>query len=204
MMKVASKYMMLDLFSGFGGASEAFVQSSAWDVVRIENNPLLKDVPHTFMNDVKDIEGDLQMLDAMRRWRLDVMWASPPCDEFSDARAGTEKPPEPDLSLVRSTIGIMMEIQPRYWVIENVRGSVKHLEPLLGPPRQIIDGIIFLWGNFPLLQLPRDWKRPSKFEGDTWSTDPLRPNRRALIPLEISQALLEAVGSQRQLTEWLS
>jgi site-specific DNA-cytosine methylase len=37
---------MLDLFSGLGGASEAFVRAG-WEVMRIENNPLLSEVPNT-------------------------------------------------------------------------------------------------------------------------------------------------------------
>jgi hypothetical protein len=40
------KNEVLDLFSGLGGASEAFL-SSGHDVVRIENNPLLSEVPNT-------------------------------------------------------------------------------------------------------------------------------------------------------------
>ena len=37
---------VLDLCSGLGGASEAFVKDPYWDVVRIENNPELAHVPH--------------------------------------------------------------------------------------------------------------------------------------------------------------
>ena len=35
---------MLDLFSGLGGASEAMVNDPKWEVLRIENNPLLSGV----------------------------------------------------------------------------------------------------------------------------------------------------------------
>ena len=38
---------VLDLCSGLGGASEAFVNHPHWEVIRIENNELLADVPHT-------------------------------------------------------------------------------------------------------------------------------------------------------------
>ncbi len=41
---------MLDLCSGLGGASQPMVDSN-WDVLRIENNPLLSGVPHTQMLD---------------------------------------------------------------------------------------------------------------------------------------------------------
>ena len=42
---------MLDLCS-VGGASEAFIQSGSWEVVRIENNPILQGVPETLQFDV--------------------------------------------------------------------------------------------------------------------------------------------------------
>ena len=43
--------VMIDLFSGLGGASEAFVRDG-WTVIRIENNMLLSGVPHTRMLDI--------------------------------------------------------------------------------------------------------------------------------------------------------
>ena len=43
---------VLDLYSGLGGFSEAFVQDQNYQVIRIENNPLLKDVPHTLLGDI--------------------------------------------------------------------------------------------------------------------------------------------------------
>ena len=36
---------MVDMFSGLGGASEAFFQSKNWVVWRYDNNPLLSHVP---------------------------------------------------------------------------------------------------------------------------------------------------------------
>ena len=49
------KKMMLDLCAGFGGQSEAFLQSG-WDVLRIDNNPLLEAVERMVIADVYDIE----------------------------------------------------------------------------------------------------------------------------------------------------
>ena len=47
------KYM-LDLFSGLGGASEAFVDCPGWNVLRVENNPLLSGVPNTVIMDINN------------------------------------------------------------------------------------------------------------------------------------------------------
>ena len=45
---------VLDLCSGLGGFSEAFVNDLDWEVMRIENNPLLSEVPHTEIIDIFD------------------------------------------------------------------------------------------------------------------------------------------------------
>ena len=46
----------LDLFSGLGGASEAFVQDlDNWTVLRIDNNSLLGGVPFTVIDDIEHV-----------------------------------------------------------------------------------------------------------------------------------------------------
>ena len=179
---------MLDLFSGLGGASEAFVQNSDWEVVRIDNNILLEDVPHTRIMDVELVKANAQ---PSLLWSWDLIWASPPCTEFS--QVNPNRNPQAGIPLVQTTIDIIEALKPRCWIIENVKGSIKHLAPLLGPPRLIIGPYVF-WGNFPLFWV--NLQGYSKFEKDTWSSDPLRANRRALIPFEISQALLHALDTQ--------
>ena len=195
---------MLDLCSGLGGASEAFFQSDEWDVIRIDDNPLLENIPHTIIGDI---------FDTTDRWgrsghpHVDLIWSSPPCREFSKAfnapgpvarRAGKDF--DPVLSLVIESKRIIDMIEPRTWVIENVIGSIPHLKPILGPPRMII-GPFVLWGNFPLLDLEGFAHR--KYEGDPHSSDPLRANHRAKIPLEISTALLSALDTQSHLEDWI-
>lgn len=180
------KFQMLDLFSGLGGASEAFVEDPDWVVRRIDNNRLVAHVPHTIISDV------LNYLPAYEQY--DLLWASPPCTEFSTAR----QPPiqNPSMELVHRTIEIIMTTNPRCWIIENVKGAIKHFSPLLGPPRLILGPYCF-WGNFPLFWVDMDGY--SKLENDTWSDDPLRPQKRAYVPIEISTALREALRSQTTL-----
>lgn len=190
--------IMLDLFSGLGGASEAFVQNEDWTVIRVDNEPLISiQVPETVICDVSDVN------ERGRWWQphmeVDLLWASPPCTEFSTANPNRQ--PQAGIPLVETAIEIIEAVKPRCWIIENVKGSIKHLTPLLGPPRLIL-GPYVLWGNFPLFWVDMDGY--SKMEGDTWSDDPLRPQKRALVPLEISQALLEALKSQSTLHRWQS
>ena len=191
--------LMLDLFSGLGGASESMYQSDEWSVLRYDNNPDLGYVPATNICDLKEYAIKC-------RHPIELIWASPPCLDFSNAydaprpvarRNGEEF--EADLSLVKRAIEIIEELKPRYWIIENVKGAIKDFEPILGEPRQII-GPFVLWGKFPLIPMSRDFKH-SKADVDKRHS-PIRSNIRAQIPLEISDALLDTLTNQRTLFDY--
>ena len=201
---------VLDLFSGLGGFSEAFVQAGD-EVLRVENNPLLGDIPHTTLQDV------IEMRDRLRQYELegqpireyDVLLASPPCYDFSLAysapqaiasREGEYDDYEPDTSLVEAVMEIIRITKPRYWVIENVIGSIRHFEKLGLVPNQI-HGAFVLYGNFPKFSTPT---MPTKAEKDSWHGDPLRSNKRALIPLPLSIAIRKAIIEQKTLFEYYS
>lgn len=202
---------MLDLFSGLGGASEAFVQAG-WEVLRIENNPLLSEVPNTKMMCVFELrdwlEDNTRTLTVGVLDDVDLIWASPPCDEFSLAfsaphaihnRENPGIPYEPNMDYLEATLDIIKLLKPRYFVIENVRGSSKFFTEMIGTPvRQILGNAQFLWGNFPLIDPPRYL---TKAEVDKRHS-PLRANIRAKIPIEISQALLEAIQSQKSIFDY--
>jgi site-specific DNA-cytosine methylase len=190
---------MIDLFSGLGGASEGFLVDG-WSVNRYENNPLLGDVPFTTLCDLHTYKIKLP-------GEAFLVWASPPCDEFSRGfnapgptaqREGREF--EPSLELLKRSMTIIEELNPTYWCIENVVGAIKHFEPLLGEPRQII-GPFVLWGNFPLIDVDR-FNTHTKAGVDVWSTDPLRKNKKGKIPLELSSSFRRVLDSQKQLAEF--
>jgi len=201
---------MLDLFSGLGGASEAFISDHNWEVQRIENNPILNGVSNTTISCVKELRDELQSM--VQRGLaptepIELLWASPPCLEFSNAYSAPQsiarregKEYTPDMSLLEATMDIIEILQPRYWVIENVRGAVKHFAPYLGEQKQVVNHSIFLWGNYPSF-VPG--VIDSKFKNDLQHGDPLRANVRAIIPMEISRGLKRAVESQRTLFEFL-
>jgi len=192
---------MLDLFSGLGGASEAFVRAQGWQVVRIENEPLLEGVESTYMMDAQDF------LDSDLVGYYDLIWASPPCLEFSRGfhapaptaqREGREF--KPDLSLVRAAVAIIECLAPKWWVIENVHGARDALMPILGAPALLV-GPFALWGLIPPLDIPKTL-RHRKSDNDPGNADPLRSQKRALVPLDISEALLDAVNNQTTLDEF--
>jgi len=186
---------MLDLYSGLGGASEAFVQAG-WKVIRVEKNPDLAYVPHTLTldcHDWADWAADLP--------QIDLVWASPPCTEFSNgynapkiraSRAGEDY--DACMKSVMAALDIVDLVKPKYWILENVVGSIEFIEPLIGKHRQKV-GPCILWGNFPHTIMPQGWIPKSKVAMTT-------AQARSMIPFELSFALLEACRQQTDLRDW--
>ena len=198
---------VLDLCSGLGGASEAFANHPHWEVVRIENNEKVGIIQHKRFLDVQHWLDWLPGIVLEMGSNPDVIIAGPPCTQFSLAynspksraqRAGI--PYEPDTDLVEDCIEIIEFYQPSYWIIENVSGAVYDLKVHLGNYKHRV-GPFFLWVKFPHIAMAPGWKH-SKFENDTWSDDPLRANKRAKWPLEVSESLLESIMTQSTLAQW--
>jgi hypothetical protein len=198
------KPLMIDLCAGFGGQSEAFLQGG-FDVIRVDNNPLLSEVPNMFIEDIYKIEP----FNISGR-RIDYIHAGPTCYEFSLAYASVrsvhqrERPGEPynpveGIRLVQRCKDIIDQLQPRYWSIENVRGSIKFLTPILGEPRIIIGPYVY-WGNFPLFDIDVA-DLPSKAQLDKRHS-PLRMNHRAECPLMLSQAFFDAMTKQHSILDY--
>jgi hypothetical protein len=198
---------MLDLFSGLGGASEAFV-NAGWDVIRIENEPLCADVPHTHINDVQLIPHVINYgLNHFTEDRFDLVWASPPCREFSSAYGSPMSeakrqnvPYEPNMDLLKVSLEVIRLLDPKWWVIENVQGSIPFFKPYLGLPRQKI-GMMYLYGKFPLIHA--EVPLGHKANQDVWSSDPLRIQKKAKVPIEISRGLLKSILGQTTLEDYV-
>jgi hypothetical protein len=102
--------------------------------------------------------------------------ASPPCVEYSKItmlsyRKGQRGPPDPEKGnvLVRATKRVIDEIQPKYWVVENVFGARKHIDPILGRPCLVSNPYV-LWGNIPPTMFRFEPRRVSKeFHHGPWN-----------------------------------
>ncbi len=195
------KRMMLDLCAGFGGQSEAFLQDG-WDVLRIDNNPLLSGIPNTVIMDIEHLHPSNSY------GHIDYVHASPPCDEFSLAfsakrakhiHSGSKEEYLPDMKPLMEAIRIIHAIQPRYWSIENVRGACKYFEPFLGKPH-LVKGAYVYWGNFPLFD-PASITIETKHQKDKRHSE-LRSNHKACIDLKVSRAFLKAMKAQRSLFDF--
>lgn len=200
---------VLDLCSGLGGFSQAFLDQGH-EVLRIENNPLLEEVAATKLMCIFEFRDWLEdIIDNDRDEEfpiIDLVLFSPPCYEFSLAydapraihlRENVGIPYEPDMSILDCGLDIIKMLQPKYWMVENVRGASPFFSQVMGKPRQINDAYFF-WGNFPSF-VPDQF--PSKAEKDE-RRSPLRANVRAKIPMEISEALLKAIESQRSILDY--
>ena len=199
--------VMWDLCSGLGGASEAFIRDRGWKVVRIENNPMLSGVEETLMLDLLEWREWVDEL-ILEHGVPDFIWASPTCTEFSLAygapgpkarREGRDF--EPCLDLVYAIQDIIDRVRPRYFIVENVRGAIRYFDDIFGPYSQRISSF-YLWGRFPALWIEPSFTH-SKYDGDGWSSDPLKANKRGYVPIDISLATLKAVETQTTLMDWV-
>lgn len=212
------KSLFIDLFAGLGGASQAFCQASNWDVLQFDNNVEL--IPH---NDQLIIADVLEFTDIyyqiLRKIYIEdydriVLWASPPCREFSTAYNGPRAEAhragnvdyQPDMSCLMASMRIRDNLASVclynniefIWIVENVRGATQYFKPFLGQWRQNI-GSFFLWGNFPHITLMSNQRDHVK---DDSRHSPIRANIKAKLPLEYSQAIKKAIEGQSKITSY--
>lgn len=208
--------LFIDLFSGLGGASSAFVDDERWRVLRLDNNPkLLEFAPDTVMCDIADTDATLRIIDEWLQGmvaehgpcRRLVVWASPPCIEFSQAFSAPRPTArregrhfEPSMACVTATQILIEELMPEVWFVENVAGAVHDFEPIFGHYRQR-HGPFFLWGNFPFVDFTDVDVHDKSAIGDQYrhAEKWLRQNKKAEVPLEVSQRVKESLILQATL-----
>jgi len=207
--------IFIDLFSGTGGAAQAFDASPSWRTIKIDNKEeLLEHNRGLYLMDVSNTSEVIAMIEHQLDSMLIpinkvVIWASVPCDQFSWARQNGDNPrrmgqtlDDFDLTLLDSTRQIIEHFQPDYWIIENVHGAKPIFnEELDQPPTQEI-GSIVLWGDFPLIPI-HDRANFKHRKMDAKGTRELRSVWRARTPSQISFGLMAAIECQKTLKEWM-
>jgi len=209
----------LDLFSGLGGFSAAFVGADNWTVTTV-------DVAEEFSPDMQADVLDLRPSDF---GDVDVVLASPPCTAFSMAASGTHLDADgspvsewgaESLALVHHTVGLIAGLDPDFWLLENPMGGMRRV---LGRPDAHVWWCQYgsnrakptdLWGKIPPSFEPRRcWNgnddchhepAPRGSDAGTQRSD-RSAAERAELPRELSTAILRAVENpkptQTRLTE---
>jgi hypothetical protein len=198
-----SARLCIDLCSGLGGFSQAFVDAG-WDVVRVDNNPTFKDVPHTIIGNILTMDWT-----ELARRKPFVVVASPPCERFSIANSSwPQRGIRKGLDIVGACLEAVIDLKPQYWCLENPKGRLRWF--LGAPPHSVklsdyghnrtIQGgksrrpfkPTDLWGNIPfaLLEASKEVK-PLKEPISGWSKE--ERARRAEMPYGLSKAILSAV-----------
>ena len=202
-----SEMRLLDLFCGIGGWSIGFYRRG-FECTGVD----IVDVGYPYnliLSDMRKYHPE---------YSPDVITASPPCTEFSTLtqlsfRKGQRGPPEPEkgMELVREALRVIDEAQPRYWLLENVYGSIEHISAVAGKPILLAKPWV-LWGNVDLGVITRPVRKMAK-TGPTLALygnkggnriglpeefpfDPLRAWKRARIPVWLSMQIAEAVREE--------
>jgi len=204
------KHTCVDLCSGLGGFSQAFV-NHGWKVITVDIEPKFNP---TVVADVTKIDWNEFKQAYLNGESPDVLLASPPCNHFSLASwSFPRKGVKEALAIVGACFEGVAVLKPKYWLIENPRGRLRHLAP--NKPKMTIYYSDFdsnypaqkptdLWGNIPL-SLVKHQRRPRPFANikdkeerhHLWGkkyTQFLgsKPEERAKIPLGVSEAVYES------------
>ena len=177
--------IMLDLCCGLKGASHEMA-ASGWNVLTL-------DVESKF---APDVVADLTTWEYTGP-RPDLIWCSPPCTEFSrESMPWCRTGNAPDMALVMACKRIIEQVKPRYWVIENVRGAIKYLEPIFGRPRASF-GPFFLWGVFPLAGAYglADFRKK-----ESWGSD--QQAERAKVPAIVGRMIMDGIKRRPMLFDY--
>ena len=119
----------LDLFSGSGSVGE-----------------VAKELGYTVISLDRDMEAEIQ-IDIMDwdcrdfpKGFFDVIWASPPCTEYSRAKTTAPRDIEGANEIVQKTLDILEYFEPKFWILENPQtGLLKDQLMMWGIPFKDVD-----------------------------------------------------------------
>ena len=105
---------LLELFSGTGSVGKMA------KLFKIEVTSLDKDMPADMRTDIMDWDYKA----AFEPGTFDIIWASPPCTEYSRAKTIGVRDIEGSNKVVQRTLDIINYFQPKWWIIENPQSGL--------------------------------------------------------------------------------
>lgn len=118
-----------DLFCGAGGFSEGFREAGFRVTQAVDSWPAAVATHHANHPDTKVVAADLMSYRPSRIGTVDVLIGSPPCTEFSFAKRGGSGDIEAGLRLVYRFLRFVYELEPKWWIMENVPRVFDFLPP---------------------------------------------------------------------------
>lgn len=107
--------LLLELFKGTGSIGKV-AKRKGYKIVSLDSDAKFKPDIHT---DILDWDYKNSGL------KPDVIWASPPCTEFSKFKTRGVRDYKLADSIVKKTLEIIDYFKPKYWFIENPIGKLK-------------------------------------------------------------------------------
>ena len=99
---------LLDLFAGTGSIGNVG-KEMGWDVISLD-----RDMEADIKCDIMDWDYKVYP-----KHYFNVIWASPPCTEYSIAKTTAPRDIEGANKIVQRTLDILEYFEARYWIIEN-------------------------------------------------------------------------------------
>jgi hypothetical protein len=205
--------IVFDFFSGTGSATKAF-EDKGHKVIKVE----LDEHFEANERDILKLTADELI---SKYGRPDFIWASPPCQKFSVASlwkywAKSPNGPVPKhpsvyeaIELIKHTLKLIEDLQPKGWVLENPRGMLRKQEFMAKYPRTTITycqygdtrmkptdvwGQVEGWVSRPMCRPMADCHESSPAGTNAGGTGKLRNARlRSMIPYELGNELCDVM-----------
>jgi len=182
---------ILELFCGRGGWSKPFI-NAGHDCTGID----IKDYGYPG----KFIKADLHDYKPWGYW--DIILASPPCSEFSELKRNCAHPYDErrGLDLVYRAFYLIDELNPKWYIIENVKGLAEFIDE---PNQKIRYGRsrkwAYLWTNIPKLGFFNsdfsDYKKDKLYHGISgWEA--MKTGVRGEIPYTLANQVYLTIGGK--------
>ena len=147
--------MFLDLFAGTGSITSV-AKELGYNVISLD-----RDMEADIKCDIMDFD-----LSVYPSKFFDVIWASPPCTEYSRCKTFGVRDIEGANQIVQRTLDILEYFEPKYWIIENPQtGLLKDQLCMWGRPFKDIDYCKY---GMPYRKRTRIWNNIS-----SWNPRPL-------------------------------